>query len=293
MKIIRLTLVLAFALISFTSNAQDSGDFLNDFIKAVKARETPKFFEGLQKANNGDKDAQFYVATCYRQGNGVEANQEKAIYWFEKAAMQDHADAQYYLAGYYFEEKTDDGNACGLLLLSRSAELGNIYAQKDLSDILYEGKIRSKDPESAFYWLVQAYNNSNDPYNYKESARVSLAVAYYEGNGTEINYSKAFNLFIESCNGDIWNDKLFGGYLGECYYYGRGTTKNLSKAFEYLNKSYDYYIKTSLTNHKKPAQFRLLASFYEKGICTDKNVAKANEIRIAANKLEAELNEDN
>lgn len=41
-----------------------------------------------QLANNGDSESMGNVGWAYRYGNGVEANINKAIYWFEKAAAQ-------------------------------------------------------------------------------------------------------------------------------------------------------------------------------------------------------------
>lgn len=49
----------------------------------------------LQKASQGDVDAQFTTAQNYKQGKGVEANKKEAIKWFLEAAMNGHPKAQF------------------------------------------------------------------------------------------------------------------------------------------------------------------------------------------------------
>ena len=46
-------------------------------------------------AGLGHAQAQFNLAVCYMQGNGVEASDKEAAKWFEKAAKQDVKEALY------------------------------------------------------------------------------------------------------------------------------------------------------------------------------------------------------
>jgi TPR repeat protein len=53
----------------------------------------------LQKiAEQDNAEAQYYLGLCYREGIGIEKNEEEAVKWFRKAAEQDHYDAQKELA---------------------------------------------------------------------------------------------------------------------------------------------------------------------------------------------------
>jgi len=47
-----------------------------------------RFDEYNLKAENGDAEAQYYLAKCYEKGEGVKRNYEKAFYWFSKSAEQ-------------------------------------------------------------------------------------------------------------------------------------------------------------------------------------------------------------
>ncbi|MFN6886985.1 tetratricopeptide repeat protein, partial [Proteus mirabilis] len=42
----------------------------------------------------GDSDAQYNLAISYDEGIGIEQDHEKAVTWYTKAAEQGHADAQ-------------------------------------------------------------------------------------------------------------------------------------------------------------------------------------------------------
>ena len=48
----------------------------------------------LSMAKTGNIGAQFDVALCYEEGNGVQQNKAEAFRWFKEAAMKGHARAQ-------------------------------------------------------------------------------------------------------------------------------------------------------------------------------------------------------
>lgn len=56
----------------------------------------------LQKANEGDKLMQCIVGEGYYNGTGVKKDYAQAVHWYEKAAYQDFAWAQYMLGECYY-----------------------------------------------------------------------------------------------------------------------------------------------------------------------------------------------
>ncbi|EXX74383.1 uncharacterized protein OCT59_015262 [Rhizophagus irregularis] len=48
-----------------------------------------------KSTENGDQEAMFNLANCYKNGKGTEKNLIKALHWFEKAAEKDHIDAMF------------------------------------------------------------------------------------------------------------------------------------------------------------------------------------------------------
>jgi TPR repeat protein len=55
----------------------------------------------IEKANNGDANAQFCLGLMYEEGEGIPQDYNEAIKWYIKAAEQGNANAQFYLGGMY------------------------------------------------------------------------------------------------------------------------------------------------------------------------------------------------
>ena len=55
----------------------------------------------IQRSVMGEADAQWELAKCYEEGNGVEANPEEAMKWYEASALQDHTESQHKLGMLY------------------------------------------------------------------------------------------------------------------------------------------------------------------------------------------------
>ena len=64
-----------------------------------KYNEAAEWFE--KAANQGYAEAQYKLGVCYDKGLGVGQSYEKAAYWFKKAANQGYAYAQFYLGVCY------------------------------------------------------------------------------------------------------------------------------------------------------------------------------------------------
>ncbi|MDI3503220.1 MAG: uncharacterized protein PWP64_156, partial [Candidatus Cloacimonadota bacterium] len=51
----------------------------------------------IHDALRGNAEAQYILGVCYDIGEGVDKNPKQAVYWYEKAANQGNAEAQYIL----------------------------------------------------------------------------------------------------------------------------------------------------------------------------------------------------
>ena len=72
------------------------------------------------KAKVGNADAQYKLGALYANGDGVELSADKAMYWFEKAADQNHVEALFDLSGLYrhlagIHLRAAEGERCLLL----------------------------------------------------------------------------------------------------------------------------------------------------------------------------------
>ncbi|CAB4380680.1 unnamed protein product [Rhizophagus irregularis] len=95
-------------------------------------------------AGNGDEVAMFNLAICYKNGEGIEKNLEKAFYWFQKAAEN----AICYENG----EGTEKNSKKAFHWYHKAAENSNERAMFNLA-ICYENGIGTeKNLEKVFYW---------------------------------------------------------------------------------------------------------------------------------------------
>lgn len=164
----------------------------------------------------GHVPAQYSLAQCLRYGIGTEKNIDQGIVWLERAAMQNHPDAQFELAMLLPLE-----NEHHLPLLKAAAD--KAHAQAMLCMSIYEQ--RQNNVEGALHWLNQA-KELNVP-----RAFFLLAQLYGEGKHVEADPKRSAALFLEAAElGDI--DAYFE--LFKIYRDGIGVRKNKKTASKYL-----------------------------------------------------------
>lgn len=127
------------------------------------------FYWNTRAAERGLADARFRLATMYRDGLGVDKDEEKAILLFTQAAENDHKKATLLLGSIYYRAVT---KAAGNNSISKQA--WNDTQQK------------------AFYWVNKAAEQGH------LSALYCLGSMYLAGYGVNKNRDKAMFLFIEA-----------------------------------------------------------------------------------------------
>ena len=107
--------VVLTALLSTTAYANNCATYFEQkaFDKAFIACNT--------EAEQGDKDAQFNLAFMYYNGDGVEENTEKALYWLTQAAEQGGSIAQYGLSRMYDEGEGVKVDKKSIILVHKSS----------------------------------------------------------------------------------------------------------------------------------------------------------------------------
>lgn len=119
--------------------------------------------------------------------NGQKKDIDQAIAWFQKAALQGNAEAQYQLGGIYIfslSERHDD--TLGKAWLLKAAELGHVQAKIDLGVHYLYG--RPPDREAAIVWLERAAVSGS------KKAQLTLGIAYDTGNLKTDDLVKAYRL---------------------------------------------------------------------------------------------------
>ncbi len=88
-------------------------------------------------AEHGFAPAQYNLGKAYRDGTGVEVDQEKAAHWFERAAKQGLAKAQRHMGTRFAEgEGVTEDEVQSILWLSLAADQGLVTAQRSLNQVL-------------------------------------------------------------------------------------------------------------------------------------------------------------
>ena len=115
-------------------------------------------------SDQGHADAQFYLATMYHEGKGVEQDDIRAAHWFRAAANQGHARAQFSLGNAYKHGRgMDKDDWLALSWWKRSAIQSYTPAQYNYGIALLFGRGTRTDEQYALDWLSKAANSGYEP----------------------------------------------------------------------------------------------------------------------------------
>jgi len=140
----------------------------------------------IQRAEQGNVEAQHDLGQMYGLGDGVPQDYQKARYWIEKAAEQGHAKAQFNLGGQYEQGLgVQKDYQKSLYWYEKAAEQGNVSAQYNIGLLYFEGLGVDKDYEKVLYWHLQAAEQGH------AKAQNSLGSMYGLGLGATQDREKA------------------------------------------------------------------------------------------------------
>lgn len=131
--------------------AYDRGDYALAFPYLLKAAEA------------GNREAQFRCGELYQyEDKSGEFDEEKAMYWYEKAAKQGHAEAQLSYGRMYVNGRgTEEDLEKALYWFEKAAAQGSADAMFDIG-FIYEIEMEPKDLEKALYWYEKAAAGGNE-----------------------------------------------------------------------------------------------------------------------------------
>ena len=178
--------------------------------------------------NGADKTPQEMVelGRMYYEGDGVERDYEKSVYWYRKAAEQGYADGQYWLGviyrGGYGVEKDYEKS---VYWFRKAAEQGDASGQNNLGAMYNYGEGVEEDYEKAVYWYRKAAEQGD------ASGQNNLGAMYNYGEGVIKDYEKAVYWYQKAAE---QGDEAALNNLGYMYELGRGVIKNKSKAYTFL-----------------------------------------------------------
>jgi len=133
-------------------------------------------------------DAQYYLATLYDDGRGVEANPAMAAYWYRRAAKRGHVNAQYNIG---VAHANGDGVKKNMIDAVRwwrvAAVSGSVNAQFNLGIMYLKGEGIRRDATEAVHWWNKAAQQGD------AAAQYNLGALYANGQGVSQNVNTALN----------------------------------------------------------------------------------------------------
>jgi len=137
-------------------------DALQDGVAAVQRKDYPaavRLLEPLARA--GSPIAQWRLGLLHYHGHGVRESDTQALQWFERAARQGFAEAQFHLANMYAYGLADpradvDPNRLAAQWYFEAARQGHAEAQYSLGILFLTGTGVIQNADEAARWIGQA-----------------------------------------------------------------------------------------------------------------------------------------
>jgi TPR repeat protein len=137
-------------------------DALQDGIAALNRKDYPVALRLLEPlARSGNAVAQLRLGLLHYHGHGVRESDAQAVQWFERAARQGLAEAQFHLGNMYAYGLADPGGDTdpGRLAaqwMFEAARQGHADAQYSLGIMFLTGKGVEQRPDEAQRWIAKA-----------------------------------------------------------------------------------------------------------------------------------------
>lgn len=179
------------------TKTEEASEYYRAGEKVYKEKNYQKAFENFTKAAElGNGEAQFHLARMYHEGEGVEKNLERTLYWMNKAYTTKPNYRNKFMLGIVLYEGEDYKRAFPLL--------------KEVAEI------QEKDETGSTYTLEVVLGNLSP--QMITHAQMLIGVMYAGGNGVERDYNQAeywLKKSIEGGNEDNQAKKLLNAIQSE------------------------------------------------------------------------------
>ena len=222
--------------------AKESGENVERSMQQLQSRLAVRddFDALLERAKEGNLEAQKDLAMAYVRGDEIEQNYEEAFKWYKAAAEQGDADAQNSLYNRYAKgEGVEQNSEEAMKWLHRSADQGHGLAYYNLGFEYSSGVLVKKNELEAIKWYKKDYKSAREYYelaggSWNGEAQNELGILHFNGLGTPKDDAKAFLYFQLAAE----NGSPEGMYnLGAMYDNGFGTKRNRKFATQWFKKS--------------------------------------------------------
>jgi len=144
-------LLIAIALLF--AHAAVAGDFEDGIAAFIREDYATALIKLRSAAQQGNVDAQYFVADIYYFGRGVAQDYKEAVRWYQLAAKQGDSQSQsmlgfMYLRGHGVEQDYKDA----VRWFRLAAQQGNLEAQYNLGRMYWIGRGIAEDRVKAYMW---------------------------------------------------------------------------------------------------------------------------------------------
>ena len=169
------------------------------------------------------------LAYCYERGEGVEQNEERALYWYRRSAEGGNGGAMYnlgrcYKMGHGVEQNWQEA----VKWYEQGAQCGNLQSMHNLACCYEHGEGVEQNMTEAIRWYTAAAEGGN------ADAMHNLGWHYDHGEGVEQDMKKAICWYERAAE---QNHPAAMNSLGECYAMGRGVPRDLETAMEWYRRA--------------------------------------------------------
>jgi len=223
----------------------------DDVVDAYSRSINDSFEETLNLANDGSSSAQYRLANFYRDGTGVEKNEEEWKRWLNEAAMRDHPIALNDLADILMSEgKAEEA----LAMYQRAAENGSYEARRKYATLQGETMEEIRELRS----ILKGFCDSGYPYDFCNYGELMLKSAL-----TTEDYKEAYK-YLSKASDMGWTDADL--LLGQMFRDGSGVERDFTKSISYLSKAAE--------NGNNKAMY-MLGDLYSDGKYMERNYEEA------------------
>lgn len=159
------------------------------YLQGTKLDYAKAHYWSNKAARKGNAGALLNMGLIYREGLGVNADQDKALNYFQQAAYAGQFKSNRYI-GLYFSEHGDAKRAVSYY--QKAADQGDITSQFYLGQAYQYGKGIKQDFELAKYWYEKSASRGDI---IASDGMTGLASLYEHGDGVPIDVARAKELY--------------------------------------------------------------------------------------------------
>lgn len=174
----------------------------------------------------GNVPAQIMLGALYNKGGAVERNDKMAAAWFEKAANQGNAEAQYQLGNLYENSQLSKDYKAAANWYQKAAQQGSAKAQARLGVFYSHGLGVAQNPNEAILWSGKAALQGN------ADAQYWFGLGYLQGKRAPKDTQIAMGWLSKAAAQGHTESLLL---MARAYQHGEGTPKDAVLAYA-LNK---------------------------------------------------------